>query len=284
MVIEALESVIAQSVAPHKIVIVNDNSDDGTEASLKRFIAKSHFTNLVLISNPDHGAASARNYGFSRCHECEFVAFLDSDDIWSDNFLKDCLNVFAQSPKLSIVTHDVVKQNIREGSSRKMPVDKLARSPLIWLVRNEAGLLSCSLLRTAMVQRIGGFPSDIPTGHDVQFFFQISQTGGWGYAPGEPVVKRHDYSDRVGEMNHIYRHYKNPHLRWANAYEAALSELDSQDLSSPEFRRAMRYRWAVVMKYSILNLQPKGTIKAILGIWNWRGGQAAVVDNSSLES
>ena len=77
----ALRSALSQDRLPDEIVVVDDGSTDGTEA-----IAGSEPT-VTLVRQPHRGVAAARNEGVARSSS-QFIAFLDSDDVWDPDHLR----------------------------------------------------------------------------------------------------------------------------------------------------------------------------------------------------
>ena len=73
---EAIESVLNQTYPSIELVIVDDGSSDGTPDVIASFKDR-----VTSIRQEQSGPAAARNTGIS-ASKGEFVAFLDSDDIW----------------------------------------------------------------------------------------------------------------------------------------------------------------------------------------------------------
>lgn len=73
---ETVASVLAQTVLPKKIIIVDDGSTDATAQISCRFGDK-----IELVQTENKGAAAATNTGIGKV-TTPFVAFLDSDDLW----------------------------------------------------------------------------------------------------------------------------------------------------------------------------------------------------------
>jgi glycosyltransferase involved in cell wall biosynthesis len=73
----AIESVLAQTMPAAEIIVVDDGSTDGTgEAIEARF-----GTQVKLIRQQNRGVSAARSRGVESA-TCEWIAFLDSDDVW----------------------------------------------------------------------------------------------------------------------------------------------------------------------------------------------------------
>jgi len=79
---QAIESVLFQSFSDWELVIVNDGSTDNTDKIIKKYTNR----NLSIKYSPqvrNKGIAESRKIALSLC-EGEYVAVLDSDDIWID--------------------------------------------------------------------------------------------------------------------------------------------------------------------------------------------------------
>jgi glycosyltransferase involved in cell wall biosynthesis len=73
-----VESVLAQTMRDLEVVVVDDGSTDGTAEFLEAQFGEA----IRVIRLPcNHGRSTARNTGWALARG-EFVAFLDSDDIW----------------------------------------------------------------------------------------------------------------------------------------------------------------------------------------------------------
>mgnify|MGYP003307884766 CR=1 FL=1 len=83
---EAISSVIAQSVSDWELIVVDDNSQDGTCQIVTEMMGKD--SRIQLIVNEENvGAARTRNRGLEMCRG-RYVALLDSDDYWYPQFLE----------------------------------------------------------------------------------------------------------------------------------------------------------------------------------------------------
>lgn len=74
---ETIESVLAQTLKPLEIIIVNDRSHDSARRRLDRYAD----TCKILDLPRNVGLAGARNAGI-RAARGQFIALLDDDDIW----------------------------------------------------------------------------------------------------------------------------------------------------------------------------------------------------------
>lgn len=97
---ETLNSVLNQSYQNWECIIVDDHLTDSSRDKIKKFLSDIRFT---LIINPKKGASAARNIGIKHS-KGKYVQFLDADDLISKDKLKEQLELFQSSDKLSIAT------------------------------------------------------------------------------------------------------------------------------------------------------------------------------------
>ncbi|MGB8061946.1 MAG: glycosyltransferase family A protein [Candidatus Sulfotelmatobacter sp.] len=98
-----LDSVFQQTFHDFEIVLVNDGSPDTPqlEQVLAPYLEK-HADKIVYIKQPNKRCAGARNTAIRNSHG-EFLAFLDSDDVWLPQHLAEQMKLFEQDPTLDLV-------------------------------------------------------------------------------------------------------------------------------------------------------------------------------------
>lgn len=95
----ALDSVLNQTFKDFEIIVVNDGSPDTEE--LEKALAP-HLQKIVYIKQENKRAAGARNTAI-RQSKGEFLAFLDSDDVWLPDHLSSQMKLFAEDSSLDLV-------------------------------------------------------------------------------------------------------------------------------------------------------------------------------------
>jgi glycosyltransferase involved in cell wall biosynthesis len=94
---ETVESVLSQTVPVHEIIVVDDGSTDSTCERVRAY------GNRVVLLHQDHcGSAAARNRGLARATG-EWIAFLDSDDVWAPPKIERQLQYLDRHPQCGFV-------------------------------------------------------------------------------------------------------------------------------------------------------------------------------------
>ena len=172
LVTQAVESVLEQTFADFEIIVVDDGSTDGTRKALVPMIPP-----VKYVGQENRGLAAARNRGIAESSG-EFLAFLDSDDLWEPRFLEATLETFEKHPDAGAVftAEREIGMDNRPG---KRTFTK--RSPGIYF--DAKGMLSddtrvgCGrppVVRREWIDRLGGFEESIRTAVDVEMWIRYS--------------------------------------------------------------------------------------------------------------
>lgn len=97
---EAVRSVIAQTRSDWELIAIDDGSTDGSGEILDRLAAGDG--RVVVIHQANAGPSVARNAGIARARG-EFLAFLDSDDLWFPDTLAAYAGAFEADPAVRFV-------------------------------------------------------------------------------------------------------------------------------------------------------------------------------------
>lgn len=83
---DTLDSLLAQTYKNYELILINDCSTDNSLSIINKIKIK--FNDIIIINNDINlGVANSRNKGFEAASG-EYIALLDSDDIWIQNKLK----------------------------------------------------------------------------------------------------------------------------------------------------------------------------------------------------
>ena len=177
---ETIESVQKQTFRDWELIIVDDCSTDYTNVLAKDYASKD--SRIKVIKAPQNGGvAKARNIGLEHTTG-EFIAFVDSDDLWNPDKLEKQLE-FMQEKGCVLSYTDFQKFNSSDGS-----LGKVIRCPKkMWaddILKNTA--IGCL---TVMVDKkqAGEFrmPSLNHTEDNCTWYHILKDTGQMAYNVGE---------------------------------------------------------------------------------------------------
>ena len=94
LVVRAIDSVLAQSVKACEIIVVDDGSKDETPQVLKAYGDR-----IIVLEQENRGVSAARNRGIKEARG-EWIALLDSDDVWHEEKLAQQIAYHEAHPHL----------------------------------------------------------------------------------------------------------------------------------------------------------------------------------------
>ncbi|OGL51158.1 MAG: hypothetical protein A3H37_09040 [Candidatus Schekmanbacteria bacterium RIFCSPLOWO2_02_FULL_38_14] len=100
---ETIESILNQIYKNFEIIVVDDGSTDNT-----RDVAKSFEKEINYIYQENGGPSKAKNTGIKAARG-EYIAFLDADDIWFPDILKQTVQAFQQYAEAGLAFTDYLK-------------------------------------------------------------------------------------------------------------------------------------------------------------------------------
>ena len=159
-----LQSVLAQTAPPSRIVIVDDRSTDKSVKIAERLAAADDRLEILRLRR-NMGPAHARNRG-AEAADTEWIAFLDADDHWHPRFLERVSPEvartgagFASSGRIEVVTRGTRCETIvgldqyELGSTVDLTKDFCRVCRTFFPINSSANLVKRSLFLS-----VGGFP------------------------------------------------------------------------------------------------------------------------------
>lgn len=122
-----LKSVVAQTYTNWECIIVDDGSEDDSAEVIKEFIKDD--TRFTYLFQDNQGVARARNKGFALAAG-SFINFLDGDDTFLPNKLREQINIFQNNSDISICVCDHQFYLEKEGVYKYFEFEKLTTKPL----------------------------------------------------------------------------------------------------------------------------------------------------------
>lgn len=199
----SIDSALEQTYRPIEVIVVDDGSIDATREVLESYGQRIH-----PVYQENGGPSVARNTGAAAANG-EFIAFLDSDDVWKPAKLArqvhlmleggECVpccisnaEIVCEEQSATTTTFDIsgVMTNLQEG---------------FWL--NPAPILATRFIlfnQVVMIRReafckVGGFKPELRLLEDYDLAFRLARLGPWGFI-AEPLVEKYNDTDGIGVL------------------------------------------------------------------------------------
>jgi glycosyltransferase involved in cell wall biosynthesis len=167
----SIASVVAQTLAPCEVIVVDDGSTDNTAAVAAALGAR-------VITRRNSGPSAAKNSGVQAASG-DWVAFLDADDRWSPGKLESQVGDVSAQTILSFTGLRVFDDHgIRSESLAPDAADAVEMLRYTNPITN-----SSVLVRRDAFLRSGGFREEIRHGEDWELWFRLSRQGQFSAVP-----------------------------------------------------------------------------------------------------
>ena len=188
---ESIQSVLDQSFTNFELIVVDDGSTDNTLEVMNQF------PDIHKISmKKNRGVSFARNRGMEQARG-EWIAFLDSDDLWERHKLATQMKWVERHPDCHAVYTDEIW--IRNGV-RVNPMNKHRKySGDIFRYCLPLCIVSPSsvLLRAELLNEVGGFDESMPVCEDYDLWLRIAIRFPFHFIEEKLIVKRGGHEDQL---------------------------------------------------------------------------------------
>lgn len=182
LVLEAVQSVLAQEPKNYEVIVVDDGSVDGTV----EFLSDLHLP-ISVIQKQNGGVSSARNVGIKAARG-EFVAFLDSDDLWLPGILKAQSEFLDSHPEIYLVytdqyieSEDKRLEKTRFNLEPMTPEQKRKFDRPSFVTQQIPIHISAVMIRKSVFNEIGFFNEDLKVHEDTDIYNRISEKHELGF-------------------------------------------------------------------------------------------------------
>ena len=190
---EAIESVLNQDYSDLELIVVDDGSTDNTKEVIESFKGK-----LKYFYQSHKGVSCARNAGL-KLAQGDFIAFLDSDDLWKKKKLKVQVEFMKSHSDIMVCyTEEIwIRKGIRVNPKKKHKkysgwiFDKVV--PICLLS------LSSTLFRKEIFDEVGIFDETLPVCEDYDLGLRIACKYPIHLIEEPLIIKRGGHHDQLSK-------------------------------------------------------------------------------------
>lgn len=193
---EAIDSVFAQTYPEIELIVVDDGSSDRSAE-----VAQQYLPDLIYYYQSNGGISAARNTGIGLA-QGEFLAFLDSDDIWMPDKLSKQMAAFESDPNLEAVFGYVQQFYSPELDETFRQRIRCPEQP------SAAYISSAMLIKRSAFQRVGEFETGLKTGIDISWYARAVEQHLQQLTLPDIVYHRrlHETNNGITERQHANQH------------------------------------------------------------------------------
>jgi glycosyltransferase involved in cell wall biosynthesis len=160
---EAIDTALGQRKVTLEVIVVDDGSTDGTSKVADRYAGRIHY-----FYQENSGPPAARNRGIAQAGG-EFLAFLDSDDLWPADRTRILLNWLESHPSTEVAMGHLQYISLEMSRSAQFET-ACAEAPAI-LNYN----LGAALIRAAAMRRTRAFDESLRFSDDWDWFVRARE-------------------------------------------------------------------------------------------------------------
>ena len=187
----AIRSALDQTHPAHEVIVVDDGSSDDLMAAVAPFAGQ-----IEVVRKSNGGGASARNAGVAAASG-DFMAILDSDDLYDRRRLEALADLAVARPDLDLLTTDSRFMVDGHEVGRYASHDPFAASEQRTAILDSCFVGGWPAVRIARLEEIGGFAEDFRIAYDWNCWLRLILDGSSAGMVDEPL---YDYTLHPGSL------------------------------------------------------------------------------------
>lgn len=175
---ETADSVAVQTYAAWEHLIVDDGSDDGTQAEFEARAADDPRVRLIRRQGDRSGANVCRNLGLSAARG-DYVVFLDSDDLLTADCLAGRVGVMERNADVDFATFcaGVFTRAVGDIEGRGLDAALGGDDLLRFLYFEPPWIITGPIWRRSSLEKLGGFDESLPSWQDIDLHIRALTAG-----------------------------------------------------------------------------------------------------------
>jgi len=171
-ILEALESILAQTYDDYEIIVIDDGSTDDTREVLGPMIENG---TLLYVYQENRSPSAARNHGIHLA-KGKYIAFLDSDDIFLPSKLEKQVLFLDKNPGIAFVHSWYSKFDDAGNHLGTRDTSRFSGwvYPEILLTWSVLMAVPCMMVRAEVLAEVGGFDEKVFWGEDLDIWRRIT--------------------------------------------------------------------------------------------------------------
>lgn len=184
IVAETIKSILTQSYKDFELLVIDDGSADNT----RQIISALPDSRIKYIYKQNGGVSSARNLGLKEATG-EFIAFLDSDDFWPQDFLATMLDALRKNPDCGLA-YCLTSVKSANGEIKNYDSSQRCHSGDITeqLFMNSVIWPSATIFRKSISENIF-FDTQLKNAEDSDFFLRMSAKAKYLFVEGIRAIR-----------------------------------------------------------------------------------------------
>jgi glycosyltransferase involved in cell wall biosynthesis len=202
-VARCLDSIAAQTYPVSEIVVVDDASTDASVYEIHRWMSHHHSIPVRLIRHQkNQGGSAARNTAI-KAATSDWIAFIDSDDVWHPEKLERQMRALYEAGKQASVAYAGLRHFDSEGRTTYMNTP-VASGDMRQAIVGENVVCSTSsvIVRKDLVDRVGRFDETLPSCQDWDLWIRLARESEFVAVP--EILVDYDASSR-NRISHDHR-------------------------------------------------------------------------------
>ena len=190
-VAEAIRSAVTQRIAPLEVIVVDDGSTDRSAEVVEAL----NLPTVRLVRQANGGVSRARNRGIEEA-QGEWIAFLDADDCWEEDFLHEIQSLIADYPTCGMcaTAFHVNKQGVLHEAPCphvRGEVDFFRESAHCYIA-----IPSAVAVKREALLAVGGFPAGMKIGEDLYLWILLARRYPIAFSPKRLACYRREAENR----------------------------------------------------------------------------------------